>query len=291
MRMTDDRGPETGDRQATSYRLEEHLPIANIDESPLAPGISPIEINYRDTGTGAPIVFLHGGWGYEIYPFDRQIAALGDRFRILIPDRTGYGRSLGIDHLPSDFHQRAASETLRLLDALHIDQPVLWGHSDGAVIAAMIGLADPERIKGVILEAFHFYRSKPGSREFFETMAGDPALLGERVTTTLARDHGEDYWRKLIVMNGAAWLKLADQSTHPKQDLYDGKLGHLRIPSLFLHGSRDPRTEPGEMEAVREQLPAAQIEIIDGGGHSPHSESAASDECNRFAREFLNANQ
>ena len=73
----------------------------------------------------------------------------------------------------------------------------------------------------------------------------------------------------------------------PKQDLYDGKLGELRVPSLFLHGSRDPRTEPGEMEAVREQLPDARIEIIEGGAHSPHSESAASDECNRIAREFL----
>lgn len=267
------------------------MPIANIDESPLAPGISPIEIHYRDSGTGSPLVFLHGGWGYEIYPFDRQIAALGDRYRVLIPDRTGYGRSLGIDHLPSDFHQRAAIETLHLLEALHVERPVLWGHSDGAVIAAMIGLAEPDRIQAVILEAFHFYRSKPGSRDFFETMAGDPALLGERVTTTLARDHGEDYWRKLIVMNGGAWLKIADESTHPKQDLYDGKLGALRVPCLFLHGSRDPRTEPDEMEAVREQLPAARIEIIEGGAHSPHSESAASAECNRIAREFLHANQ
>jgi pimeloyl-ACP methyl ester carboxylesterase len=263
------------------------LPIATIDESPLAPRISPIEIHYRDTGTGSPLVFLHGGWGYEIYPFDKQIAALGDRFRILIPDRTGYGRSRRIDHVPSDFHQRAASETLRLLDALHLERPVLWGHSDGAVIAAMIGLAEPERIKAVIFEAFHFYRSKPGSRAFFETMAGDPALLGERVGTTLARDHGEDYWRKLIVMNGAAWLKIADESTHPNEDLYDGKLAELRVPSLFLHGSRDPRTEPGEMEAVREQLPGARIEIIEGGAHSPHSESAAYGECNRIAREFL----
>jgi pimeloyl-ACP methyl ester carboxylesterase len=263
------------------------LPIAIIDESPLAPAISPIEIHYRDTGPGSPIVFLHGGWGYEIYPFDRQIDALNDRFRILIPDRTGYGRSLRINHLPSDFHQRAASETLRLLDALQLERPVLWGHSDGAVIAAMMGLTEPNRIKAVILEAFHFYRSKPGSRDFFETMAGDPALLGERVTTTLARDHGEDYWRKLIVMNGAAWLKIADESTHPNEDLYDGKLAELRVPSLFLHGSRDPRTEPGEMDAVRDQLPGARIEIIEGGAHSPHSESAAYDQCSRLAGEFL----
>lgn len=263
------------------------MPFVTIDESPLAPGVNPVEIHYRETGSGPPLVFLHGGWGYEVYPFDRQINALQDRFRILIPDRTGYGRSMRLAHVPTDFHARAAFETMRLLDALQIERPVLWGHSDGAVIAAKMGLAAPARISGVILEAFHFFRVKPGSREFFEVMAGDPGLLGERVTGTLAREHGEDYWHKLIVINGAAWLGISDEATHDTHDLYDGKLSELRVPALFIHGSRDPRTEPGELDAVRAQLPNARIEIIEGGGHSPHSESAAAAESNRVASEFL----
>lgn len=263
------------------------MPFVTIDESPLAPGISPVEIHYRETGSGPPLVFLHGGWGYEVYPFDRQIDAFGDRFRILIPDRTAYGRSMRLSHVPADFHARAAVETMRLLDALHIERPVLWGHSDGAVIAAKMGLAAPDRIAGLILEAFHFYRVKPGSREFFEVMAGDPGLLGERVADTLAREHGEDYWRKLIVINGNAWLRIADEATHAGHDLYDGKLSKLRAPALFIHGSRDPRTEPGELDAVRAQLPNAKIAIIEGGGHSPHSESASAAESNRVASEFL----
>ncbi|MEK6284223.1 MAG: alpha/beta hydrolase [Acidobacteriota bacterium] len=261
--------------------------FVTIDESPLAPGIGVVEIHYRELGSGVPLVFLHGGWGYEIYPFDRQIEAFGDRYRILIPDRTGYGRSLRIQHLPADFHARAAIETMRLLDALHIERSVLWGHSDGAVIAALMGLAAPDRVSGLILEAFHFYRVKPGSREFFEVMAGDPGLLGERVATTLARDHGEDHWRKLIVINGSAWLRIADEATGDKQDLYEGKLSQLRAPTLFIHGSRDPRTEPGEINALRAQLPNARMEIIEGGGHSPHSESASAAESNRVATEFL----
>jgi pimeloyl-ACP methyl ester carboxylesterase len=270
-----------------SRGIEGHLPTAMIDESPLALNVSPVEIHYRETGIGRPLVFLHGGWGYQIYPFDKQIESLADRFRILIPDRTGYGRSQSIEHLPSDFHRRAAVETIQVLDALHIDRPVLWGHSDGAVIATLIGLSAPDRIAAVILEAFHFYRVKPGSREFFETMAGDPNLLGERVARVLANDHGEDYWQKLILNNGNAWLRIAEDATHSRQDLYDGKLAELRVPTLFIHGSRDPRTEPGEMDAVRNQLPNARIEMIEGGGHSPHSESASAGECSRIANDFL----
>src|SRR5882724_2058971 len=252
--------------RAPNDESEEPLPFVTINESPLAPEISPIEIHYRETGSGSALVFLHGGWGYEIYPFDRQIDVFGNRYRIVIPDRTGYGRSGRLDHLPSDFHKRAAAETMNLLDTLHIERSILWGHSDGAVIATFMGLAWPDRFGGVILEAFHLYRAKPGSREFFEVMAGDPGLLGERVATTLAREHGEDYWRELIVMNGSAWLRIADEATHEKQDLYDGKLAQLQVPTLFIHGSRDPRTEPGEIDAVRDQAANARIEILEGGG-------------------------
>ena len=42
-----------------------------LTSSPLAPGASPTRISYRDIGGGSPMVILHGGWGYDAYPFDR----------------------------------------------------------------------------------------------------------------------------------------------------------------------------------------------------------------------------
>jgi haloalkane dehalogenase len=265
------------------------VPFIQINESPLAPGIRPVQLYYREVGAGYPLVFLHGGWGYEIYPFDRQIEKLGREFRILIPDRTGYGRSLHIEELPIDFHWRAAVETISFLDALDIDRPVLWGHSDGAVIAAKIGLLAPNRVSGLIFEAFHFLRRKPGSREFFEVMARDPNEFGERITNTLARDHSEDYWKSIIVLNGNSWLGLADEAESDSHDLYKGQLSSLGVPTLFIHGSRDPRTEPGELDAVRRELPRATFEIIENGGHSPHSSNSTANDCIKAARKFLNS--
>ena len=115
----------------------------------------------------------------------------------------------------------------------------------------------------------------------------DPHLLGERVTALLAGDHGEDYWRRLIEMNGRAWLQIADESLSPKQDIYDGKLSELSAPALFIHGKRDPRTEPDELDAVRQALPDAGWVLIEEGGHSPHSERIAAAECSRGAARFL----
>ncbi len=237
------------------------MPTLELPNSAHAPGISPVTIHYREFGCGKPLVILHGGWGYAVYPFDRQIAAFETQFRILIPDRSGYGRSTRVSsEMPLDFHRKAALETFSFLDALGIENAILWGHSDGAVIGAMMGLAAPERCASVVLEAFHYLRRKPGSRSFFERFAAHPEDLGDDTRKLLAEDHGETHW------------------------------GELRVPVLFLHGSLDPRTEPGEMERVRQVLPQATIRFIANGKHSPHSEEEACQECNANVSEFFRSN-
>ena len=254
-----------------------------LPASPLAPGISPVRIHYRECGQGAPLLFLHGGWGYEIYPFDRPIAALSAR-RIIIPDRSGYGASTPIDRLDAHFHGAAAIETLSFIDALDLRRPVLWGHSDGAVIAALVGLSAPERIGGLVLEASHLSGHKPSSRTFFETTARDPDSIGDRVAAVLARDHGRD-WREVVVRHSRAWLALADE--RPAIDFYGGRLGDLRVRTLIVHGAGDPRTEPGELDAICAALSDAERLVLPDGGHSPHSERATADAVAAAAAQFL----
>jgi pimeloyl-ACP methyl ester carboxylesterase len=256
--------------------------------SPHAPGITPVKIHYRDHGRGSPLIILHGGWGYEVYPFDRQIEAFGKQFRILIPDRSGYGHSTHSSaDMPLDFHRRAATETVALLDALRIPKAILWGHSDGAVIAGMMGLHFPDRCERLILEAFHFFKRKPGSRAFFERCAARPEDLGEETKTLLVRDHGEEDWKMVIRRNCAAWFRIADAVKRPDEDFYDGRLGELTPPTLFIHGRFDPRTESGEMEGVEKALPKAILSLIASGRHAPHSEQAPFEECNQRVRQFL----
>lgn len=171
------------------------MPFARISESPIIHGVTPVNIYYREVGNGMPLMFLHSGWGYCSYPFDSQIEAFSSQFKIIIPDRSGYGRSIKIEYFPIDFHTRAAIEMIRFLDALGVNKVVLWGHSDGAVIAAIMGLLSPERFTGLILEAFHYFKIKPKSRDFFAGLTQHPEQLGERIRQRLILDHGEDYWR------------------------------------------------------------------------------------------------
>lgn len=153
----------------------------------------------------------------------------------------------------------------------------------------MMGLEMPDRCAGVILEAFHYLRRKPGSRAFFERFAARPEELGEETRKLLAKDHGESHWPTVLRRNCSAWFRIADSVKRPDEDLYDGRLGELRVPTLFLHGSLDPRTEPGEMDTVWQALPQAAMHFMSNGKHSPHSEADAWQESNDTAMEFLQA--
>jgi pimeloyl-ACP methyl ester carboxylesterase len=249
------------------------LPFATLEHSPLAGGAA--RIHYREFGAGRPLIFLHSGWGYEIYPLARQLPLEG--WRIIAADRSGYGKSTHPAAWGADFHRRAAEETFALMDSLGIRDAVLWGHSDGSVIAAWMAILHPERCRGLVLEAFHYARRKERSREFFHEMREEPDAFGERVSRILAEDHGEPYWRELLYQEGKVWLDISGEAmvAEAGEDLYHGRFGELKMPVALLHGACDQRTDEGELEAAHRVLPGMQIRLVSNGEHCPHHEGKA----------------
>ncbi len=58
------------------------------------------DIFVAEAGTGAPVVLLHGGGpgASGVSNYSRNIDALAEHFRVLVPDMPGYGRSAkGVD--------------------------------------------------------------------------------------------------------------------------------------------------------------------------------------------------
>jgi pimeloyl-ACP methyl ester carboxylesterase len=245
------------------------MPSLLLDSSPLAGGGS-VTISYRKEGQGPALVYLHGGWGYDIYPIDT--AALASDHTLIVPTRSGYGRSSPVDVFPPDFHYCAVIETVALLDLLGIERAVWWGHSDGAVIAAMAAIHAPLRVDAVILEALHYFATKAGSRAFFQRMAFAPETFSDGIRRTLAAEHGEDRWQDTVRHDGQAWLDLAHGAPTSATDLYAGRLHEISRPTLVVHGGCDPRTEPGELEVILGELPHAQLSFHAEAGHCPHAE-------------------
>jgi pimeloyl-ACP methyl ester carboxylesterase len=152
-----------------------------------------------------------------------------------------------------------------------------------------MALTEPERFPAVILEAIHYNRCKPRSRGFFETAAMNPRKFGDAVATAMAKEHGDDYWEYLIRVHGQAWLDILETCHEPDCDLYSGRFPGLRTPTLLIHGSEDPRTEPNEIAELTAAVPSLEIHMIPGATHSPHSEPDHADNATRAAASFLQA--
>jgi len=109
-----------------------------------------IELHYcRTGGSGPPFVVSHGFTddGYCRLDLARELEA---EFDVVLYDARGHGRSDAPDgeYGPPE----RASDLHGLLDALAIDDPILFGHSMGADTVAMAAARRPDRPRAVVLE-------------------------------------------------------------------------------------------------------------------------------------------
>ncbi|ASC71794.1 Alpha/beta hydrolase [Halomicronema hongdechloris C2206] len=100
-------------------------------------------------GSGYPILCLHGhpGNGRSLSVFTDVFSR---RFQTIAPDLRGYGQSRSRYPFQMSDH---LSDLVALLDERAIDQCLVLGWSLGGILALELALAQPERIRGLILVA------------------------------------------------------------------------------------------------------------------------------------------
>ena len=110
------------------------------------------DIFVADTGTGPPVVLLHGGGpgASGVSNYSRNIEPLAQHFRVIVPDMPGYGRSAkGVDG--SDPFGYLADHIRGMLDVLGIDRAHLVGNSYGGSCALRLALDTPHRVDKLVL--------------------------------------------------------------------------------------------------------------------------------------------
>src|SRR5579885_2094517 len=118
-------------------------------------------IEYQLVGNpdpGPTLVMLHAGLGSASMwrDFPRKLAD-SLQPRVLVYSRQGYGQSAPGDgpRTPSYMHDEALIVLPQLLRKLHIERPILFGHSDGGSIALIHASRHP--VHGVIALAPHVF--------------------------------------------------------------------------------------------------------------------------------------
>jgi 4,5:9,10-diseco-3-hydroxy-5,9,17-trioxoandrosta-1(10),2-diene-4-oate hydrolase len=262
------------------------------------------EIVYREAGTGAPLVLLHGsGPGVSgMSNFAGNLPVFAKHFRTIVIDMPGFGESPERDYaLP--YAEHAAEAVVSLLDDLGIGQAHLLGNSMGGWVALETALAAPDRVGRLVLMG-------PGGlfAPTFSTPVSEGALrLGEFMQSpsraamvawvkTMVSDHAlitdaliDERMRNAEVPGAVErarriFASLALPPSHPPLYALADQIAH---PTLITWG-RDDRMLPldGAFFGAR-RMPHADLHILSGCGHWAQVERKEAFE--RLVTDFLSA--
>lgn len=214
------------------------------------------------------IVFLHDSLGcVKLWrDFPKKLSE-ATQCNVLIYDRLGYGKS---DSMPTyvrglDYMEIEAEVLHDLLMMFKIENPILFGHSDGGTIALLSGSKYPDLIKAIIVEAAHIFVEDI-------TLNGIAIALESYQNTNLPQRLAKYHSDKVDTIFRAwseTWTTKAFRDWNIEHFLAD-----IICPLLFIQGSEDEYGTIKQVERTLAQVSgAAEKLIIPNVGHTPHKEN------------------
>lgn len=216
---------------------------------------------------GPSVVLLHHGLG-STQAWRSQVALLAQAgFDVIAYDRWGYGQSDPRPSLSAPTFEDDLGDLEGVLDALHIEQAALVGHSDGGTIALYFAVSQPHRLRALAVVAAHVYieeKMLPGIEAVRWAFENDA-----RLRAGLRRIHGEKTER--VFYNWYhGWVR-------PENAGWDMRplLAHITCPVLVVQGMLDEHATPQHARDLARALPNAQLWLLQNANHMLPQESGA----------------
>lgn len=232
-------------------------------------------IHAQEFGAGeSTLLLLHGLSGSSRW-WARNIPDLSSRYRLVVPDLVGFGRSRTRVRLP-DF-ETLARLLGAWLEARHIGKATLVGHSMGGQIGIHLAARDPERLDRLVLV----------------DAAGIPRIFAPRTLLRLAAEAGP-LWRWgdpafLPTIAGDALTAgpraLIRSLYHILQDDVRKLLPGIRVPTLIVWGERDQLVPLEHGLEMRASIPDSRLVVLRGAAHNPMIDRPA--DFNRILIRFM----
>jgi len=237
-------------------------------------------IHYVRIGNGHPLLFIHGS-GCDHTLWGAQLQGLKADFSVGALDLNGHGQS----PLRSSEDALAGyvADTLAVLNELG-SQALLAGHSLGGAVALSVALQHPEKIGGLILIGTGAkLRVLP---EVLRTIQTDfeaaVDLIVQMAFSASAPETLRDQARAQMRRNGPEAL-YRDFASCDRFNVMEG-LGDISVPTLIICGKEDRLTPIKYSEYLRDHIPNARLQIVEGAGHMVMREAA--DSVHRLLKAF-----
>jgi len=238
-----------------------------------------IETEVTVTGSGPPLVFLHGPWGLRS---DQEfLDLLAGEHTVYAPKHPGTSEGD-----PDAVHQIDDWWDLvifygELFDRLELGQPVLVGHSFGGMLACEIAAAMPERVSRLVLiDPVGLWRDDLPVKNWM-IMPPDQlrkALFADPAGTAAQKFFGQpsEAAARVDAQVGFIWSQACTgKFVWPIPDKGLKKHTHrIAMPTLIVWGKADGVIAPAYAEEFAKRLTNSRVVLIEGAGHLPHLERA-----------------
>ncbi len=218
--------------------------------------------------------------GFYVIRFDNRDVGLSERMEGT-PDLAAIRRG-DLSTLPYTLKDMAA-DSVGLLDALGIDRAHILGASMGGMVAQLMAIHWPERVRSLCLVMSStgdrsvgqadpatmelMRRPAPATREGVveaaversRALAGNGFPFDEdaaRTRAAAAYDRAHDPAGR--IRQQAASIASADRTP---------ELRDLRVPTVAIHGTDDRLVDISGGRAIADAVPGAWLEVVDGMGH------------------------
>ncbi|OBB20417.1 alpha/beta hydrolase [Mycolicibacterium setense] len=251
--------------------------------------IDGLATSYLEAGQGDAVVLLHGGEfgvGAEL-GWERVIATLAERYRVLAPDMLGFGESAKVIDF-NDGRGMRIRHIARFCAELGVAQAHFVGNSMGAINLLVDATSDAPRLPARSLTAIcgggeiqrnehsaalYDYDATPaGMRRIVTALFADPAYPADEayVQRRYESSIAPGAWESLA----AARFRrpgLQPPAMPSSQRAYD----RIGVPAMIIEGDRDKLLPSGWAADIAGQIAGARSAVIDGAGHCPQIEQPA----------------
>lgn len=251
-----------------------------------------VRLHVVELGEGDPVVLLHGnGSAADELLASGLVDRLARRNRVVLIERPGFGYSTrpgGGVWTPS----RQARVLARAFQVLDLDRPVVFGHSFGAMVAAVLALDHPQAVGAVVLASGYYY---PTPRLDVAVVSG-PAIpiIGPILAHTISPLVARLAWPHLLAKIFSP-QPVAERFRHslpagmalrpgplqasaeeaavmiPTALHFSERWPQIRVPVVIIAGMEDAMVDPDRQSvALYHAVRGARLHLVARAGHMVH---------------------
>ncbi len=259
--------------------------------------INGLNVHYKLTGEGAPLILLLHGFGANTESWRRVIGPLAGFGTVVAYDRPGFGlseRPVGeaLQRWPvgNPYGPDAQAElVVGLMTALGFEKAILVGNSAGGTVAMHTYLRHPDRVTAIVFVDAAIYAGG-GAPTWIRPLLSTPQLdrLGPLIARNILQEGdrlirlawhdptkitAEDialYRRPTRVEH---WDRALWELTRASRDLkLADRVAEVRLPTLVITGDDDRIVPTADSIRLARELPDAQLAVLPACGHVPQEE-------------------